>query len=381
MVPGMSRGRRGLLIGVVALGLAGHARAGNTVHPRTPVLWPDAPCIQAVDRSQTALFEFGYAIPAEDTNLTIDELDDSRTHQFVAFCRQWPAGSPPPNYISVADLQRAINSDVELDASKLDDPEATLETSAAWAGCWTRVTADDQRRPITFAAASEPVVWDASAVDPGTWMIAGYTWEPPYNLWRRAPWVVQVHDGVEDPALRQPAAAIGPTPNLLTEDEPLALDVCLAADPDASVAIAWASQAEAPIWHEGEPIASEGESAITLPFSSPPEAWGQTLLLRARVEGAGGEYSSYPLATIVVIKPGGPETGDEGTSATGADESEGEAGESDSSESDAGSGESGPGATDEGAPASCACTSASGSGSAGSLAALVLLALRVRRRR
>lgn len=314
MVKRLGRTPHGIGIGLIVLGLVAPAHAGNTVHPRTPVLWPDAPCITSVDRSSEPLFEFGYAIPLEDTKLSEDELEDSRTHQFIGFCRQWPAGTSPPSYISLADLQRAIDSEAERDTSKLDDPEATLETSLEWADCWTRITPDDQRRAITFAAAAEPVVWDTSEVDAGTWVIAGYTWEPPLNLWRRSPWVVRVFDDDSDPALLQPAVTVGPTPEVLWEDEVLDLDLCVAADPDATLRIAWATtEDELPQWHEGEPTPIAGASELSVPFATPPDAWGLTLLLRARVEGAmGSDYASYPLAPIIVIKPGGVDDGDEG---------------------------------------------------------------------
>lgn len=366
------------LAGVGVAGVMGEAEAGNSVHPRTPVLWPAAPCIQTLDRSVSSSFAFAYAIALEDTLLTIDELDDSRTHQFFAFCRQWPSGSPPPNYVTLADLQRAVDNGNELDASKLDDPEATLETSPTWAGCWTRVTADDARRPITFEAAAEPVVWDASTVATGTWVIAGYTWEPPYNLWRRAPWVVRVVAGSETAEQLQPAAALGETPELLTEDEPTELPLCVAADAGASVRLGWApSHEQPPQWREAEAIPSEGATLLALPFAAPPEAWGLTLVLRARVEGAGGEYSTHPLASLVVIKPGGPDPSDE---SGGDDASEATAGASEGTDSAGSTGESSEseGASASASPGACACTSTDSRGTAGGLA-LALLAL-VRRR-
>ncbi|MFV8756581.1 hypothetical protein ACNOYE_39050 [Nannocystaceae bacterium ST9] len=366
-----------LALASIALLGPGSAQAGNTVHPRTPVLWPDAPCIASVDRTIDPLLTFGYEIPAEDTLLTVDELDDSRTHQFVGFCRQWPAGTSPPQYVSVDDLERAVESGSELDATKLDDPESTLETSVEWAGCWTRITADDQRRPITFEAAAEPVVWDTSELAAGTWVVAGYTWEPPYNLWRRAPWVVRVFDGEVDPAALQPAVAVGSTPELLSEDEPLELDLCVAADPEATVRVAWATtEDELPNWHEGEPMPLAGASMLALPFTTPPEAWGLTLLLRARVEGASGsDYASYPLAPIIVIKPGGIEDTGEGDS-TSEGSSESESGSGDESGEGPGLGEGSEGSSD-----GCHCTSEPtrrGSPLAWALASLGLLALRRR---
>ncbi len=362
------------------LGVLASAEAGNTVHPRTPVLWPDAPCIASVDRSLDPTFEFAYTIPAEDTNVGVDELDDSRTQQFIGFCRQWPPGSVLPGYISVADLQRAITNGVETDASKLEDPEATLETSLEWADCWTRITPDDLRRPITFAAAAEPVVWMTSEVPAGTWVVGGYTWEPPYNLWRRSPWVVRVFDGESDPALLQPAVTIGPTPEVVWEDEPVSLDLCAAADSEATVRIAWATtEDEVPVWHEGEATALAGASLISLPFVTPPEAWGLTVLLRARVEGSSGsDYASYSLASVIVIKPGGVEGGE--SDSTGESESD-SAGESDSDSAGESESTSDPGLTDEGSSDACQCTSNSaGSPLVSALGLLGLCGLLGRRR-
>lgn len=347
-----------MLVGLIAIGLVAPVHAGNTVHPRTPVLWPEAPCIASVDRASDPVFEFGYAIPDEDVDVTIDELDDSRTHQFIGFCRQWPAGTSPPGYISVDDLQRAVDNGSELDASKLDDPEATLETSATWADCWTRITPDDQRRPITFAAAAEPVVWDTSAIAPGTWVVAGFTWEPPYNLWRRAPWVVRVFDDDSDPTQLLPAVTVGPTPELLVEDELLQLDLCIAADPEATVRIAWATtETELPQWTEGEPILVAGASELSVPFSTPQQAWGLTLLLRARVEaGNGSDYASYPLTPIVVIKPGGVEDGG-GDGDGDADSSDSDStGTDDASEADASDSTGTSPADDEASRNSCNCS-------------------------
>jgi MYXO-CTERM domain-containing protein len=358
---------------LIALALSGPAHAGNSVHPRTPVLWPEAPCIASVDRSSNPVFEFGYAIPNEDTKLSEDELEDSRTHQFIGFCRQWPAGTSPPAYVSVADLQRAIDNEQEPDTTLLGDPEATLETSVEWADCWTRITPDDARRPITFAAAAEPVAWDTSSIEAGTWVIAGYTWEPPYNLWRRAPWVVRVFDDAGDPEL-QPAVTVGPTPELLYEDELLELELCVAADPDATVAIAWTtSEDEPPNWHEGEPSAVGAASELSLPFMAPPEAWGYTLLLRARVESASGEYASYPLAPIIVAKPGGVEDGSD--SDDSADSGETETGES----GDAGTDETGP-VQAESSDDACNCSTDPTHGNLAMLAFGLLVLFSIRRR-
>jgi hypothetical protein len=53
-------------------------------------------------------------------------------------------------------------------APDMVDPEDVFETNTEWEGCWYRINADDDRRPITFAAAAAGVdkAW-AEAGRPG----------------------------------------------------------------------------------------------------------------------------------------------------------------------------------------------------------------------
>ena len=290
------------------------ARAGNTEHPRTPVLWPDAPCIQTVNRADDPLFVFDYAIPLEDTLLSVDEFEDSRTHQFIGFCRQWPAGQPPPRYISVYDLERAIEGGFE-EVVELGNPESTLETSQMWADCWTRITADDARRPITYEAAAEPVVWDTSGIAAGTWLVAGYTWEPQYNLWSRAPWVVRVldEDPPNDPV--QAAGTLADTADSLYFDESLEIPLCIDAQAGSTVTLEWvAADADPPVWSSvaSTELMAAGAQELSLTFVPPEPTWGATLLLRANVEqpeGAG--YAAHALAPLIVYKPSDGDSGDD----------------------------------------------------------------------
>ncbi len=327
-------GTAGLLAAFVSLSPS-IARAGNTEHPRTPVQWPDAPCIQTVDRSVDPLFEFTYAIPHEDTQLSIDEFEDSRTHQFVGFCRQWPAGRPPPRYITTYDLERAIAAGFE-EVVDVDDPESTLETSEVWADCWTRITADDERRPITFEAAAEPIVWNTSELAAGTWVIAGYTWEPQYNLWSRAPWVLRVVDG-NPPDPVQAAASMADTADTLYFDESLDVELCLDVEAGSTVTLEWVGSKMDPfVWAEvaSSEIAGAGAQTLNLSFVPPMPSWGETVLLRANVEQlAGPGYTTHALAPVIVFKPpddpggdtgdtgetGETETGDTGNDSTAAD--------------------------------------------------------------
>ena len=324
------------------------AAAGNSVHPRTPVLWPEAPCVRTVDRSLSPELEFSYEIPQEDTLLTPDELDDSRRHQFVALCRQYAAGRPPPLYVSTYDLERAIDSGFE-DAELLADPEATLETSELWAGCWVRVTPDDARRPITFEAAAEPVVWDTSAVEAGTWLLLGYTWEPPYNIWRRAPWVVRV---VDDPPLPDPpqaAATIADTVDGFDHDASIELELCVDAVAGSTLTLEWANSKSDPLeWMSLEQVELGEQSTLSLPFVPPETSWGQTALLRAHVEQAlGPGYQAHGLAPVVIYAGSSGDGDGDGDGDSDGDETA-EGGETGSAETSSSETSGGPSSADEG---------------------------------
>lgn len=334
----------GVALAAIGLSARSEVQASNGVHPRTPVLWTDAPCIQSVDRSVDPGFAFVYTIPFEDTALTLDELEDSRGHQFIALCRQFVAGQPPPPYVSTADLERAVEAGLETQ-DRLGDPESTLETSPLWAGCWERVTPDDTRRPITFLAAEEPVLWDTSEVSPGTWMIAGYTWEPPLNLWRRAPWVVRVLDEAAPlpPESAQAAASVVGTPQALWSNEALSLETCVEAAPGAVVHLDWrSSKAEPADWIEaGSVVVEEGVEPVLPEFVAPPQSWGLTLSLRVRVDQFGDEpgvdYIAHALSPVVVIEYS-EEDDDEGAE-NGGEDGEEDAGATDTQGASGGSGD------------------------------------------
>ena len=360
---------------------AGPARASNLVHPRTPVVWPDGPCIVTADLGATSIFEFEYDIPQADTQLSADEFEDSRTHQFIGFCRQWPAGRPPPPYISTYDLQRSVDAGLEKDPTLLDDPEATLETSEVWADCWTRITADDARRPITEAAADEPVVWDLAAVGAGTWLIAGYTWEPPYNLWSRAPWVLRVVDPLA-PSDPQAAVTLADTDDTVNFDEILQLPICVDATEGSTLTLEWAaSKPDVLEWVATDEIALDGPTELMLPFAPPLEAQGATIVLRAVVEQpAGAAYEGHALAPIIVFAPPSEGDGD-------GDSGDGDSGDGDSGDGDPADGDSGETGTD-GAPATDGadggrCSLSPDRGRLGSLAILLALSClpSIRRRR
>src|SRR5690606_11236302 len=188
---------------VLALPLA--AEAGNSLHPRTPVDWSSAPCMTIIDRSQGATYPLVYGIPYEDTDVTPDEVDQSRTHQFFVFCRDHHREELNPSWITEADLADADAHGLG-DASAVDAELEVLENVPEWADCWWRINSDEERRPITFESAAEPVPWDTSALPAGSYAVEGYTFEPWANEWWPHPGVFKIVDD-PDPAASGPAAA------------------------------------------------------------------------------------------------------------------------------------------------------------------------------
>ncbi len=265
-------------------------QGGNGVHPRTPVLWVwsdevvepggtpqptgtgTVPCITTVDRSIDPVLRLDYRIPYEDANTTSDEVDDSRRHQFLALrstgrrvgdstpfeCPIVHPQAPPLSWLNGADLraaaQKRLLGPVGPDHKTPDPaaaccgvlPDEVLELNPAWAGCWARITQNTERRPITFAAAAQPVRWDTTHVAAGIYLVYGYTWEPLFNMWRRRPGVVKVVDG-PDPADSAPALSVSVTPNavggtdpIFFPDEMATFDLCVDAMDGSQVTLSYA---------------------------------------------------------------------------------------------------------------------------------------------
>jgi len=283
------------------------ARAGNGIHERTPVQWPEATeCMTVIDRSVSPIVHFDYEIPFEDTMVTADEVADSRRHQFVAFCRNHTPQEPLPVWLAWQDVDIAEAAGIADKADYKD--EEVLETNAIYKECFVRVTADDARRPITFAEAGKGFDWDTSALAPGPYILQGYTWEPAFNIWSKRPGVVHVVDG-PDLAAVAPAAALTNTEDLLFGEDTLTLQGCARALPGSTLTGYWSLTGEAGIeWKvfaEGVPLAGD---TIELPFKPPLEAIGQTVALRVDVvDPMQRSFSAFPRALIVVL-PGSGET-------------------------------------------------------------------------
>jgi MYXO-CTERM domain-containing protein len=330
------------------------AHAGNGAHPRTPVDWSGAPCMTIIDRNQGAVYSLSYGIPYEDTALTPDEVSNSRTHQFFAYCRDRHLEDILPGWITEADVQDAVT--MGLGTIDLVDPELdVLENAPDWAGCWSRITEDADRRPITFEAAAEPVPWDTSMLPAGTYVVDGYTYEPWYNLWTPHPGVFKIVDD-PDPAANPPAAALtfGTEPVEWGTEVPIS--GCIDAMDGATMTLSWSNgniNGE-PNWLAFAEDLPAPTGTFDVTFVPPIEAASNSVMIKLDiVDPMNREWTAYSRAYLPVIDEVGDEGCDSGGSFVGnpcGTDTDTGAGESD------GGSESGPATTDAGAQG-CSCSS------------------------
>lgn len=291
----------------------GVASAGNGTHIRTPVNWAGAPCMTVIDRSVDPVYALSYAVPFEDTQLTPDEVEDSRRHQFFALCRDRRDEQYLPNWITSADLDAAVANALG-DPASVDPSVDVLETSAEWAGCWARITADDERRPITFEAASEPVQWDTSGLEAGTWVVEGYTWEPWTNLWTHRPGAFKIVDD-PDPAASAPAVAFDFSEQPVYVGEVAGITGCVDAMAGSTMRLEWSPDVIGlePEWSLVEEGIAVNGSSFTYDWTAPTEAAGGPVIFRATVDDPmGRSWAGYSHAALSVLSAPDPGCGDEG---------------------------------------------------------------------
>ena len=281
---------------------------GHSNEPRTAVIFDDVgACALTVDRSEDPTLAMTYSIAMEDLPNPDHDLPDAKTHQFIAVCRSWSTREPPPRYLAVDDLQRSINIGYEEPAA-LEDPESTFETSIVWEGCWRRITADDARLPLTPEAALDGVVWDTTEVEPTAWFPVGHTFDPPWNVWKRAPYAVRVEDDLVTPT-EPPVVVVPDLPKVVEHDESIVLSPCVAARGPVSVALRYATTAEPSGWKVLDTTSVDADDpSVTFEFSAPEESWGQALLISvAIVDGDEREAVGYPRNEMIVLA-GPPDT-------------------------------------------------------------------------
>ncbi len=265
--------------------------------------WNDVACMEFVDRSVDANYAFVYGIPFEDTDVTPEEVDDSRTHQFFALCRQSPPHEDLPSWITASDVDDALLNYEEFVAPPDDE---VFELSSRWSGCWHRITDDADRRPITDAAASQPITWDTALVPAGVYVLQGYTHEPLFNLWSpRVGGVVRVHDG-GDPAAEGPAAAITTAEQSPCVGDTVLVEGCVNALPGttmtASFAVDSGAAASESDWIAfSEDVLVQGDQ-FSIAWEVPPEVGGTSTMLRvAFTDPNGAVYVAYQYEPNIVL--------------------------------------------------------------------------------
>lgn len=307
---------------------------GHGLHPRTPVTWEPGACMTVVDRSVEPVLSLAYTIEYEDTMVEPGEVPDSRRHQFLALCHDYsPYIDWASGWITQADFDRAAASSLAF--PELLVPDDILESSPKWEGCWTRITADDERRPITFAAAAEPVLWDTTGLPVGPQVVYGYTWEPPFNIWAQRGGVVQVVDDL-DLASAPPALAVSSGEIIVyDDDEPAKVEGCVRAMEGATLTASFTVRDDEPrTWTAfAEDVPVTGES-FALPLVVPPEGIDRELVLRVEVvDPLGRQHTGYMQGQAFVLhrlpdNPGPVPTGSESSGsedsgdATAAEESD-----------------------------------------------------------
>lgn len=275
------------------------ALAANEAHVRTPVLWPSE-CGRVVDRSVDPITRFDYTIPNEDTPTSADELPDSRTHQFIALCRQHAQTELLPAWITADDVERSVALGL-LEADVVTYREI-LDQTTIWAGCFTRITADDDRRPISFEQAAAGVAWDTSAVEPGVWSIAGYTFEPTLNLWRDRPGFVKIVDDPTDPEQDAPAVAVLVSEQAVEPGAAIVVEACVDVLGPGQLTIEWATFAPSLIWQPLASVSLEDDGPVALDLLAPVAAADSQILIRARiVDALGREYVGHAPARVSVL--------------------------------------------------------------------------------
>lgn len=316
------------ILGVVVAALPAAASAANGLRPRTPALFTDAPCMMSAELG--TVVHLDYSIPADDTELTPDELTDSRQMQFFAF-RSLPFDFKPPTYITQADFDRA---EANGDNTKPYTADDILDTATAWpSSSWIAITPADARVPITAAQAAMGIDWDTTGVTPGPWVVAGYTWEPENNLWSFRMGTIKVVDPT-DPDAAGPAAffdaEVDAPPAQAAEDYPVTACVDAPAGATYTASYGILQGVDEPTWVPFVDGATVDGSEVALSFVAPAEAGNQLVKLRLDVTDATGAttavYSPYPITVLAAV--GGDEGVDDDAGGTdGGDASGAEGGD------------------------------------------------------
>lgn len=287
--------------GVVAA-WAGTARAGDALRPRVPVVHLGERCLTVIDRRASPVIHLDYTFPIEDT---CAGAYPAPLHQFLAFCRPRAPGEPWPEWISTADVEAARALDIPLYPLEAGD---VLADDPSWSSCWWRITADDDRRPLTCDAALEGVDWDVSGLAPGAYVVAGYTHQPPRSLWSPRWGAFKVSDG-PGPEDGPPVAVIGQREAFVYADDVVDLEVCVSAMAGSTLSLEVAAHADAPAWQVLATDVAVTGPTVRVPWMPPPELHAADVRLRVTVtdpQGRAGTLESPDLLSVLAVpRPSG----------------------------------------------------------------------------
>lgn len=254
------------------------ASASNGAGVRTPPVFPLAACITDVDRSQDPIFHLDIGLAREDFMVTADEPPDSRRFQFFLVCEDVHRDVLDlPNWITVAEAEDALARGT---ITALPPDEDILERRDDLAGCVFPMQPVSERIPITCEATRDGLDFDTGAIPPGNYVVRGYTYEPPLNLWSVRRGVVRIYD---DPSDALPSVGLR-SPSLdgtqLRPGSPFSVRGCAAATCD--VELQFASLIDVGTQDERwQTFATVGAGPFEVDFDPPEDLVGQPLLFRA----------------------------------------------------------------------------------------------------
>lgn len=142
------------------------------------------------------------------------------------------------------------------------------------------------------------VTWDTTGLAEGVYVVDGYTWEPPYNLWSRRRGFVKVVDDAGD-SDRFPAAAImeveddGAMDGVVDGCETVHVRGCVDAGEGSTLSLWWRhSRPDQRVWHRvmaDVPVEGGSFDIAWMPHELPQG----TILVRVDVESEHGAYTAH----------------------------------------------------------------------------------------
>lgn len=285
-----------------------------------PPTFVETECITVVDKRLTSSIVLPYVVDVDDV-LPEDGhigLADSKTHQFFAFRGEVvpqlpsyelrphdPATSLPlllPTWIDRDDLERAEAANLPTiapDFRAADVGDDLLQTRSDLAQLWLAIEPGEARVPITMEQAMRGVRWDVSAVPPGLYQVAGFTFSPPYNGWEPRPGWIKIIDDTQ--AL--PAVTVDAVDASLFDGQGRRISGCVNA-PEGSTLRAWLSLEGAadPSWRPfAERVPVTGES-FELCLHSPQAGLAGMARVRVAITAPdGAESVAYAPDRLVLI--------------------------------------------------------------------------------